>query len=99
MKIKSIVFILLLTCITGTMTYAYTDDALHYEDLLVKLAKKEKLEPPKMYTVAEGDNLYRIALKNDITLDELMSWNELANVTIHPGDQLVVSGDENWSNQ
>ena len=94
MKIKSIVFILLLTCITGTMTYAYTDDALHYEDLLVKLGKKEKLEPSKMYTVAEGDNLYRIALKNDITLDELMSWNDLANVTIHPGDQLVVSGDE-----
>jgi len=94
LKIKSIVFILLLTCITGTVTYAYTDDALHYEDLLVKLTKEEKLEPPKMYTVAEGDNLYRIALKNDITLDELMDWNDLANVTIHPGDQLIVSGDE-----
>ena len=94
MEIKSIVFILLLTCITGTVTYAYTDDALHYEDLLVKLGKKEKLEPSKMYTVVEGDNLYRIALKNDITLDELMSWNALANVTIYPGDQLVVSGDE-----
>jgi 3D (Asp-Asp-Asp) domain-containing protein len=95
LKIKAIVFILLLTCITGTVTYAaYTDDALHYEDLLVKLAKEEKLEPPKMYTVAGGDNLYRIAVKNDITLDELMSWNDLANITIHPGDQLVVSGDE-----
>jgi len=46
------------------------------------------------YTVEEGDTLYRIALENNISLDALMSWNDLTTDLIHPGDELAVSGDE-----
>lgn len=51
-------------------------------------------EEPETYTVEEGDTLYRIALNHDISLDALMSWNDLSTDLIHPGDILVVTGDE-----
>lgn len=48
---------------------------------------------PETYTVVEGDNLYRIALKHNIPLESLMSWNGLTGDLIHPDDVLIVSGD------
>jgi len=45
------------------------------------------------YTVTAGDNLYRIALKHNISLDSLKSWNDLNGELIHPDDVLIVSGD------
>ena len=44
------------------------------------------------YTVKAGDNLYRIAVNNSITLGELLTWNNFANssVAIHPGDKLII---------
>ncbi len=50
-------------------------------------------EEPVTYTVAEGDNLYRIALTYDMALDELMSLNNLTGEVIHPGDVLTISGE------
>jgi 3D (Asp-Asp-Asp) domain-containing protein len=51
-------------------------------------------EEQKTYTVQEGDTLYRIALDNHISLDALLSWNDLSTDLIHPGDVLAVTGDE-----
>ena len=56
-------------------------------DLSVALEQKPE---PEIYTVVEGDNLYRIALEHDIPLDSLMSWNDLTGDLIHPGDELVL---------
>ena len=44
------------------------------------------------YTVKAGDNLYRIAVNNNITLKELLDWNNFANssVRIYPGDKLLI---------
>ncbi|WP_212391531.1 3D domain-containing protein [Sporosarcina beigongshangi] len=54
-----------------------------------------KLQPdPEVYTVNEGDNLYRIALNHDISLTSLMTLNGLTGSLIHPGDELIVSGGE-----
>lgn len=49
---------------------------------------------PETYTVQNGDNLYRIALNHNISLSALMSWNSLSGELIHPGEVLIVSGDE-----
>ena len=39
----------------------------------------------------EGDNLFRIALKHNISLESLLEWNNLSGEVIHPGDELIVS--------
>lgn len=54
------------------------------------LLKKE----PVTYTVEEGDNLFRIALNNGMTLDELKSMNNLTEDIIFPGDVLTISGED-----
>ncbi|MET3656783.1 3D (Asp-Asp-Asp) domain-containing protein [Sporosarcina psychrophila] len=56
------------------------------------VAPVESTPKPKSYTVNAGDNLYRIALNHNITIDSLTSWNGLTGEVIHPGDVLIVSG-------
>jgi LysM repeat protein len=47
------------------------------------------------YIVSSGDNLFRIALNNDITLSALLEANNLAEgAIIQPGDRLVIPGCE-----
>ncbi|WP_342599193.1 3D domain-containing protein [Psychrobacillus sp. FSL H8-0483] len=53
----------------------------------------EFMREPTVYTVVEGDNLYRIALEHNVPLETLMSWNDLTGSLIHPGEELVVSGE------
>ena len=43
----------------------------------------ESTQKPKSYTVAAGDNLYRIALNHNISLDSLTSLNDLTGELIH----------------
>ncbi len=77
------------------IAYDYPQD----EDLLFQYALELGLvnypptdmkKEPEMYTVIEGDNLYRIALKHDISLESLIVWNNLMGDLIHPGDELIV---------
>lgn len=52
----------------------------------------ESTQEPKSYTVTAGDNLYRIALNHNMSLDSLTSLNDMTGELIHPGDVLLVSG-------
>ena len=45
------------------------------------------------YTVEQGDNLFRIAVNHGMTLEELMSMNNLSGELIYPGDILIISDD------
>ncbi|MDH6363397.1 D-gamma-glutamyl-meso-diaminopimelic acid endopeptidase CwlS [Enterococcus sp. PF1-24] len=45
------------------------------------------------YTVQSGDTLYRIALNNNVSVDEIKGWNGLAGDGIQVGQQLVVSAN------
>ncbi|MFJ8065038.1 3D domain-containing protein [Psychrobacillus sp. NPDC096426] len=60
---------------------------------LVNYPPVELEEEPRVYEVMEGDNLFRIALKHNIPLESLMEWNNLDGYLIHPGDELIVSGE------
>lgn len=51
-------------------------------------------EKPETYTVEAGDNLYRIALNNGMTVEDLMNLNQLTSEIIYPGDILTVSGED-----
>ncbi|MBD7946360.1 MULTISPECIES: 3D domain-containing protein [Psychrobacillus] len=66
------------------------DFNIHFDDLYaMKLLMKIRSEPV-IYTVTEGDNLYRIALANDLSLSELMNMNNITGDLIFPGDELIV---------
>ncbi|MFB4162976.1 LysM peptidoglycan-binding domain-containing protein [Alteribacillus sp. JSM 102045] len=49
------------------------------------------------YTVKSGDTLYKIATKHDISVSELKSWNNLSSNTIHPNQELTVTGSASVS--
>jgi len=47
------------------------------------------------YQVKAGDSLWKIAEKYHVSTTELKKWNNLgSNVTIHPGDKLLIYTQE-----
>lgn len=44
--------------------------------------------------VSKGDTLYSIARKNNISVNDLMKWNNLINTTIYLGQELKVSSEK-----
>ena len=42
------------------------------------------------YTVKTGDNMYRIALNHNMSIQELMALNNLADETVYVGQELIV---------
>ena len=71
--------------------YLFDDYSIHAWDAL----NIEELQEDETttYTVVEGDNLYRIALKYGVSLNSLMAWNGVTNTLIFPGDQLTIYND------
>ena len=53
-------------------------------------ARKPAVEKNKTYTVKKGDNLYRIARENNVSVSKLMELNSLAGKEIRPGQVIVV---------
>ncbi|HKZ70261.1 MAG TPA: LysM peptidoglycan-binding domain-containing protein [Anaerolineales bacterium] len=44
------------------------------------------------YVVRNGDSLYRIAAKFNVTVEALMAANNLTTLTLHPGQTLIIPG-------
>ncbi|MBG9982661.1 LysM peptidoglycan-binding domain-containing protein [Aerococcaceae bacterium DSM 111020] len=53
--------------------------------------KGNTIVEPKKYSVKYGDTLYRIALNNGVTVEELRDWNKLSSNMLYSGNQLIVS--------
>ena len=86
--------------------YAVSDDGedngyegdIYYSDALdatIPISLQLDLSPEfEVYTVEEGDNLFRIALAHDVPLESIVAWNDLENYVIYPGDELKLDGEE-----
>ncbi|WP_026571275.1 peptidoglycan endopeptidase [Sediminibacillus sp. JSM 1682029] len=56
-----------------------------------KSEKKKDTSKSTTYTVKSGDSLSKIAARHNISLSDLMQWNNLSTTLIYPGDVFVVS--------
>lgn len=99
-KVTFFTFVIFSLLITPTFAmideYDLNDDIndlrLLKNDLLKeKIKQKEEAKnDEKTYTVKKGDTLFRIALENNIELEDLFEWNGLDSDLIFPGDELVL---------
>ncbi|MCM3389235.1 3D domain-containing protein [Ureibacillus chungkukjangi] len=64
-----------------------------FDDALDRDVAFYKMLQPEVYKVKEGDNLFRIAINNQVELQDLMEWNDLSDYTIHPGMDLILYDD------
>ncbi len=70
------------------------EKGIHFWDALDSTIGLHDQNEELIYTVEEGDNLFRIAIANNIPLESLMVWNNLMTHIIHPGDELIINGEE-----
>jgi len=49
------------------------------------------LKSEDYYTVAKGDNLFTVAKKNNVTIENIKEWNNLVDNNVKVGTQLIVS--------
>ena len=60
--------------------------------LLMLCVQLAAAQDTQMYTVKQGDTLYRIARQHGMTVDDLKRLNNLDSNNIQPGQELLVSG-------
>ena len=68
----------------------FTQDTDFWDALDVTAGVKNQTQEPELYTVQKGDNLYRIALNYNLSVQSLMSLNDLTSELIFPGDELKI---------
>ncbi len=75
-------------------------EAVVIEQAVVKLDKTKKEDiselnkKQKYYTVESGDNLYYIAHKNNVTVQQLIDWNGLKDNNVNLGSQLIIPSEK-----
>ncbi len=85
---KHIIFVLL----AGALTL----NSLLFS-VLPAQAQTPDLPPGPVYIIQEGDTLWDIALRFNVSLDALISYNNLPGQTIYVGQRLVIPGMETLS--
>ncbi|ELR70435.1 Membrane-bound lytic murein transglycosylase D precursor [Fulvivirga imtechensis AK7] len=76
-------------------------DGLSIDQKLVVLekAKRDKIDPAAQakkteniiyHTVAQGDTLYKIARSYDVTIEEIMTWNDKKDFSISLGEKIEI---------
>lgn len=60
-------------------------------------AQTPDLPPGPIYVVQAGDTLWSIALRFNVGLQDLMTYNRLSNANLYVGDRLVIPGFEDLS--
>ena len=85
---------------THDLDLRLTQNADFWDTLDVTIGTKNQTQEPELYTVKKGDNLYRIALNYNLSVQSLMSLNDLTSELIFPGDELkIIGGEVNIANE
>ncbi|MEG0259416.1 MAG: 3D domain-containing protein [Lysinibacillus sp.] len=103
-KIKVLLVFAFIVCSTNSIAYAtgiypFATNELGLQYEATDIARSESKDAEEViYTVVKGDNLYRIALAHDVSLEALIVMNNLTSDLIYPGDELkIVDGELNDS--
>jgi LysM repeat protein len=70
-----------------------TLDTLQLKDSIIVADTLPTLEKIDYYIVSTGDNLKNIALKYNVTVEQLMEWNKLQTTNIYVGQKLKLNGE------
>ncbi|MGM9943421.1 MAG: 3D domain-containing protein [Lysinibacillus sp.] len=85
---------------THDLDLNYTQNTDFWDALDVTVVSKNQTQEPEIYTVENGDNLYRIALNHNISVQALMNLNDLTSELIFPGDELkILDGEADDTNE
>lgn len=85
---------------THDLDLRFTKNANFGDALNATIGTKDQTQDPELYTVKKGDNLYRIALNYNLSVQALMSLNDLTSELIFPGDELkIIVGEINRTNE
>lgn len=82
-----------------------TSDNIFPEQVLVtkKTSSNKSSESPtsstKSYTVKSGDTLSQIAFKHNVSINDLMKWNDLETTLIFPGNEFIVKKPKTSSSE
>lgn len=79
---------------THDLDLRFTQNADFGDALNETIGTQDQTQEPELYTVKKGDNLYRIALNYNLSVQSLMSLNDLTSELIFPGDELKIIGGE-----
>lgn len=60
------------------------------ESIISNNQSKSDSKNQKYYIVEKGDNLYAIAHKNKVTIEQLITWNNLKDNNVSFGSQLII---------
>lgn len=67
------------------------DSSLIFPAQQLELESKSDKKSDDTYTIKKGDTLTKIAEENEVTIADLMSWNNLSSDLIFAGDTLALS--------
>ena len=79
---------------THDLDLKFTQNKEFWDALDATIVLNNEQQELEMYKVENGDNLYRIALNHNISVQSLMDWNNLTNELIFPGDELKILGGQ-----
>jgi membrane-bound lytic murein transglycosylase D len=78
----------------SNLYYALQGESSQSQELQVSLASTNSSAKKTLtHRVQKGENLEKIALKHDVTVQDLKAWNNLKSTTIVPGQQLQITGN------
>ena len=75
--------------------YSEDEETMWDASKLVEKLSQTK-ESAVKYIVKDGDTIYDIALKNDVSVDELLALNPGKDKSLFPGDEIIISNEVNY---